>query len=227
MSPDPDFAAAAALLAEPARAAILTRLLDGRSWTATELAKAADIRPATGSAHLAKLRDVGWVDVHAQGRYRYYHLANPEVAAFLESFARLAPPKEARTPGERRASLALRHCRLCYDHLAGRVGVALGEALVARGFVQASGGAYTLTPEGRQWAEGLGLEIPAEAGKPCMDWSERRLHLAGPLGRDLAAALLQRRWFQRDPRSRALWVTPEGAQRLKAELDISCQEDEV
>lgn len=213
MSPEPDFAAAAALLVEPARAAMLARLLDGRAWTATELAKAAGVAPSTGSAHLARLLEGGWIAVHPQGRHRYYRLAGPELASFLETFARLAPGREARTPGERCASAALRHCRLCYDHVAGQVGVALTASLWSGRWIEVDADGCRLSEDGREGFAALGLELHGP-GRDCMDWSERRPHLAGPLGRSLAAALLELRWLQRDPKSRALWVTPLGRSQL-------------
>jgi DNA-binding transcriptional ArsR family regulator len=212
MTLDPDFAVAASLLAEPARAAILARLLDGRSWTATELAKAAAISPSTGSSHLAKLLEQGWVVVHPQGRHRYYRLAGEGIASFLESFACISPDPKARTPGELRASATLRDCRLCYDHLAGRLGVAFTQNLQTRRWLDLS---FQLTEAGREGLSAQGLEMPAESGRGCMDWSERRLHLAGPLGRALANALLEAGWLQRDPKSRALWVTPSGHDSLE------------
>lgn len=211
MSADPDFSAAAALLAEPSRAAMLARLLDGRSWTATELAKAAGVAPSTGSLHLSRLLALGWVQVHPQGRHRYYRLGGEEVAAFLERFAALAPAAKAQTPGERRASVTLRHCRLCYDHLAGRLGVALTRAFLAQGWLTES---FALTAEGEHGLATHGLRVPAGAGRGCMDWSERRLHLAGGVGRAVAMAMLEADWLQRDPASRALWVTPRGAAHL-------------
>jgi DNA-binding transcriptional ArsR family regulator len=212
MRADPDFSSAATLLAEPARAAMLARLLDGRSWTATELARAAEIAPSTGSLHLARLLEQGWIRVHPQGRHRYYRLAGEDIASFLESFSGISPASKARTPGEQRAAFTLRHCRLCYDHVAGRLGVAFTDELLVRGWLTA---AFHLTPEGEQGLEALGLKIARGAGRGCMDWSERRLHLAGPTGRSLAAALLEADWLQRDPRSRALWVTPRGAECLE------------
>jgi DNA-binding transcriptional ArsR family regulator len=207
MNADPDFAAAASLLAEPTRAAILSRLLDGRSWTATELAKAAAISPSTGSSHLAKLLEQGWVVVHPQGRHRYYRLAGEGIASFLESFACFSPTSRARTPGELHASTALRNCRLCYDHLAGYLGVAFTQNLLTRQWLDPS---FHLTEAGREGLKSQGLEMPTESGRGCMDWSERRLHLAGPLGRSLANALINADWLQRDPKSRALWITPIG-----------------
>jgi DNA-binding transcriptional ArsR family regulator len=218
MTTDPDFSAAAALLADPARAAILNRLLDGRSWTATELAKAAAIRPSTGSSHLSKLLDQGWVTVHPQGRNRYYRLAGEDIASFLESFASIAPSSRARTPGEVRASSALRDCRLCYDHLAGEVGVAFTQNLLLRGWIDP---AFHLTAAGRQGLEAQGLKLSEGQGRGCMDWSERRLHLAGPLGRALMKALIGAGWFQRDPNSRALWVTPLGRDGLELGLGLA------
>lgn len=215
MTVDPDFTRVASLLAEPARAAMLARMLDGRSWTATELAKAAAIAPSTGSAHLSRLLEEGWVTVHPQGRHRYFRLANEEVAAFIERFAAIAPAAKARTPGEVHASSALRHCRMCYSHVAGRVGVALAEQLRFRQWVD---GSFELTELGREGLDALGLTVLPGEGHPCMDWSERRLHVAGPLGAALAAALLAKDWLQRDPRSRALWVTPRGREGLAALL---------
>ena len=217
MTSDPDFAAAASMLAEPARASILARLLDGRSWTATELAHAAGIRPSTGSAHLSKLLDQGWVAVHPQGRNRYYRLAGEGIAAFLESFACFAPAPEARTPGEIRAGAALRNCRLCYDHLAGQVGVALTQGLLTRQWLDTS---FSLTEAGRAGLAALGLATAEAEGRGCMDWSERRLHLAGPLGRSLASALVSSGWLQRDARSRAVRVTPLGRAELERGLGL-------
>lgn len=217
MASDPDFAAAASMLAEPARAAMLARLLDGRSWTATELAKAAGIRPSTGSAHLSRLLDQGWVAVHPQGRNRYYRLAGESIAAFLESFACISPAPGARTPGEVRAGAALRNCRLCYDHLAGQVGVALTQGLLARHWLDAD---FHLTEAGRAGLAARGLPVAEAEGRGCMDWSERRLHLAGPLGRSLAMVLVSAGWLQRDVRSRALWVTPVGREELERGLGL-------
>lgn len=221
MSPDPDFAAAASLLADPSRSAMLTRLLDGRSWTAAELAKAAGIGASTGSSHLSRLLDHGWVAVHPQGRHRYYRLAGGDIAAFLEAFAALAPARPPRTPGEIRASAALRRCRLCYDHLAGQVGVAFAENLLARQWLDA---AFRLTGAGSAGLRAQGLDVQEDAGRGCMDWSERRLHVAGPLGRALASALAGAGWVQRDPKSRALWVTPLGRERLERGLGLNLPE---
>jgi DNA-binding transcriptional ArsR family regulator len=218
MTSDPDFATAASLLADPARAAILARLLDGRSWTASELAKAASIRPSTGSSHLSKLLEQGWISVHPQGRLRYYRLSGEGIASFLEGFASIARSSGARTPGEIRASAALRYCRLCYDHLAGQVGVAFTQNLLIRHWVDPS---FQLTHAGREGLEARGLKPSHEEGRGCMDWSERRLHLAGPLGRSLMKDMISAGWFQQDPASRALWVTPLGREELEGALGLA------
>lgn len=220
MNPDPDLSSAASLLAEPARAAMLARLMDGRSWTATELAKAAGISASTGSSHLAKLLELSWVTVHPQGRYRYYRLAGEDIASFLESFARISPAAVVRTPGEIRASAALRHCRLCYDHLAGQVGVAITEHFLTCEWLDAS---FHLTKAGREGLRAHSLDVALEGGRGCMDWSERKLHLAGPLGRSLAGAWMNAGWFQRDPKSRTLWVTPLGQEQLQRGLGLDLQ----
>lgn len=220
MSPDPDFSAAASLLTEPTRAAILARLLDGRAWTAGELAKAASVGPSTCSAHLSKLLDGGWVRMFPHGRHRYFTLGSADLAGFLETLARFAPASAARTPGERHASAALRHCRLCYDHLAGRVGVAITEGLVARGWLSSNPGAFQLTSAGHHEFLAQGFDLGMGPAKACMDWSERRPHWAGAPGRAFAAACLERGWFQRDPTSRALWITPSGREAFSVWLDL-------
>lgn len=218
MTSDPDFATAATLLADPARAAMLSRLLDGRSWTATELAKAAGIQPSTGSSHLSKLLDQGWVAMHPQGRNRYYRLAGEGIASFLESFASIAPRSRARTPGEVRASTALRHCRLCYDHLAGQIGVVFTQSLQQRGWIDPE---FQLTLAGHGALGARGIQLSEKEGRGCMDWSERRLHLAGPLGRSLTKELLNAGWFEGDPKSRALWITPQGRDELERGLGLA------
>jgi len=217
---DPDFAEGAALLGDRSRAAMLARLLDGRSWTATELARAARIGAPTASAHLTKLRRAGWIAVYAQGRHRYFHLAGPEVASFLEAFSRFAPGARAATPGERRASQQLRRCRLCYDHLAGRIGVEVSARLLERSGPDRSAREQRLGADSLAWLCEIGLAVADLPGKPCMDWSERRLHLAGPLGRALADAFLGAGWLRREPRGRALTITLRGRTGLERHFGI-------
>lgn len=228
------FAATAALLGDPARAAMLQALLGGEALTAGELARTAGIGAPAASAHLARLVEGGLVVVHPQGRHRYHRLASEEVAAAIETLGGLtmavAPPARRWPHGEE-----FRTARLCYDHLAGRVGVALHAALVGQGWIAPAPGGWEATPEGEAGLGGLGVDLPAarQARRfacDCMDWSERRPHLAGGLGREIAACCLRRRWLGRPsppPGSsadalarRRLRLTPEGARQLGESLGI-------
>ncbi len=224
-------AATAALMGEPARAAMLEALFAGQALTATELAKVAGIAAPTASAHLARLVQGGLVSVHAQGRHRYHALASEEVAAALESLGNLtlATAPVRRWPHDE----ALRDARLCWDHLAGRLGVALHRALTGRGWLAPAAGGWATTAVGQAGLEALGVNLAA-AGTArrfacdCMDWSERRPHLAGGLGREFAACCLAHGWLHRvTPAAgaaalarRRLALTPEGARRLDAALGV-------
>ncbi|HEY4211020.1 MAG TPA: helix-turn-helix domain-containing protein [Steroidobacteraceae bacterium] len=216
---EPDIAALAALVTEPARAAILVHLLDGRSWTASELARIAGVGAPTASAHLRRLLEGRLIQVSPAGRHRYFRIANAEIAQLLEQMARLAPVKRVETPGAKRASVSLRRCRLCYDHLAGRIGVAIADGMLARNWLVEAEPWYRLTDAGRSvLAE---LSIGNVDGRTCMDWSERKLHIAGPLGKQLAQALLSKGWLRRDLKSRAVWITPNGAESLRGLFGVS------
>lgn len=216
---EPDIAALAALITEPARTAMLMHLLDGRSWTARELAGIAGVSASTASVHLRKLVAAQLIRMSPLGRHRYFRIVNVEIARLLEQLARLAPKRRPETPGARRAAAGLRHARLCYDHLAGRLGVAITASMLRSGWVVEAEPWFRLTDSGRQVMSELGVE--AVDGRTCMDWSERRLHIAGPLGKSLAQVLLSRKWLQRDARSRAVRITPEGAESLRSLLGVS------
>ena len=224
MKEGPSIASVAALIGDPARANMLAALMSGRALTAGELAREAGIAAPTASGHLARLREAGLVLVEAQGRHRYVRLAGPEVAVVLEGLMGLsARDGRLRTrPGPR--DPALRTARVCYDHLAGEWGVRLYDALLADGRLDAAGGSPVLTPRGRAFfaAEGIDLAAPASSRRPlcraCLDWSERRPHLAGALGR----AILDHALARHDPEAaqaenpyRALL---EGVVRRQAEL---------
>jgi DNA-binding transcriptional ArsR family regulator len=225
------FAGLAALLGDPARAAMLQALLSGEAMTAGELARVAGIGAPAASAHLAQLVGGGLLSVHPQGRHRYHRLASEAVAAAIEMLgglaAGLAPPR--RWPHDP----ALREARFCYDHIAGRLGVALHGALTGRGWIAPAAGGWSTTAPGEQALAGLGVDLDAARGArrfacDCMDWSERRPHLAGGLGREIAACCLRQGWLRRsgplreaDPLARRrLSVTPEGLRRLEAGFGI-------
>ncbi len=206
-----DLAAIAALIGDEARAQIVTALLDGRALTATELALVANIAPSTASSHLERLCRGGILSRAAQGRHRYFRLASIDVAAALEGLlvvAEVAGGAAAKVSAGPRDP-ALRAARVCYDHLAGSAGVALFDALQSRCFV---GNAGELTDAGARWAESLGVDVPAllRGSRPvvrrCLDWSERRDHLAGALGAALLERFLAERWLRRETQGRALIV---------------------
>lgn len=224
MREGPDIAALASLIGDPARANMLTAMMSGMALTAGELAAEADVTAQTASAHLAKLREARLIVMEVQGRHRYHRLAGPDVAGALEGLMELA----ARTgrmrtrPGPRHA--AMRLARVCYDHLAGSMGVRLHEAMVEQGFVIATSDGLGLSAEGRRRfrAEGLDFEAAEKRGRTlcraCLDWSERRHHLAGAFGAALLQLFLKRGWARRDAGSRAVIFTPAGLRGFEALL---------
>ncbi|GES33878.1 winged helix-turn-helix domain-containing protein [Streptomyces angustmyceticus] len=223
-----ELARLAALLADRTRAAFCLALLDGRAWTAGELAAYAQVAPSTASEHLTRLTDGGLLVERHQGRHRYVQLAGPRVAELLESLtAHLDPPAE-RPRGLRAvsASAALARGRTCYDHLAGRLGVTITDAMTGRGLLDQDGG-FALTDAGRNWlTDRLGIE-PATLSpgrrpqaRACLDWTERRTHLAGTAGARLCDQLLARHWIRRIGTTRAVRLTPEGATALHDLLGI-------
>lgn len=204
----------ASLAGDPARASMLLELMDGRALTAGELARAANVAPQTASGHLAKLAKAGLVTIRAQGRHRYHRLASARIAEMLESLMKVAAESRgasALRTGPRDANL--RAARTCYDHIAGRLGVALTDSLVERGHVVLDDESATLTNSGAAFFARLGLNAPDESPltcRPCLDWSERRSHLAGRLGAALCRHCLDQGWVRRSRDSRALSVTPSG-----------------
>jgi DNA-binding transcriptional ArsR family regulator len=219
---DADLASVGALLAEPARAKVLLALADGRSLPASMLAAEAGVAASTASHHLSRLVDGGLIRVAARGRHRYYALAGPDVAGLLEAAARVAPPRPVTSLREGTRAHALRYARRCYDHLAGRLGVAVAESLAKQGFVVATDAAYTVTGEGARRLTELGFTVTAaEESRACRDWTEQRPHIAGSLGRTLLTGMLDRGWLVRDARTRALRLTPDGQAELAADFGVA------
>jgi DNA-binding transcriptional ArsR family regulator len=217
----------ARLIGEPARAAMLDALLSGPALAAGELARAAGVSPATASEHLARLRAGGLVEVVAAGRHRYYRLASPEVAEVLETLSLLGSARPVRSLRESRSARALALARTCYDHLAGRLGVAVCDALVSRQALVAGGDGYLLTDSGAALLDGLGVPVATARAtrrhfaRLCLDFTERRPHLAGALGAVLCGRLLELGWLvRRTPGHRALRVTDAGRAGLAATLDV-------
>lgn len=217
MKEGPDIARLAALIGDPCRANIMTALMAGKALTASELAEEAGVALPTASGHLAKLTDAALLVVRKQGRHKYFTLASPEVAQVLEALMGLAAGRGLmRTkPGPR--DHALRQARVCYNHLAGQRGVQLYDSLIARDLLRAPPSGLTLTAEGEAFLSGFGLD-PAQLAtgrapvcRDCLDWSERRHHLAGAAGRALLARIEALGWARRDPTSRAVHFTRSGA----------------
>jgi DNA-binding transcriptional ArsR family regulator len=209
-----------AIVGDPGRARMLAALLDGRGLTASELAAQAGVSAPTASGHLSKLIATGLVVMRREGRHRYHALASPEVAAMLETMTQVAASSGA-SPGRPAGRVgprdeALRAARTCYDHLAGRLAVDLADAMVRRGQVESGRDGGLVTPDGIAFLEELGIDMAAAAGsrrtfcRTCLDWSERRPHLAGAVGAAILARCFALRWLRRREGTRALAVTVGG-----------------
>ncbi len=221
---DPDIASAAALIADPSRALILAALIDGRALPAGELARAARISPQTASSHLDKLFKGNLLSVEVQGRHHYYRLRDARVAELLECLSTVARPRQPLTLAQREAARRLRFARTCYGHLAGQLGVAITQALCARDFLRDEEPGYRLTSAGAAWFGELGVDVGSISRRPltrrCLDWSERRHHLAGALGVELNRRIRELGWTLPVRASRALRLTDRGKQALRAELGL-------
>jgi DNA-binding transcriptional ArsR family regulator len=215
-----DIAPVAALMADPARAAMLGALLGGPALAAGELSQVAGVSPATASAHLARLLDGGLVTVTRQGRHRYYSLAGHEVAMVLEAISQISPVSPVRSLRQSRDAAALAQARTCYDHLAGRAGVALFDALMRAGILTGGGtgqdAAYQVTADGADTLAAFGVDM-AEVRRSrrrlagaCLDWTQRSPHLNGALGAAITDRLLELGWIERGPSRRAVRVTEPG-----------------
>jgi DNA-binding transcriptional ArsR family regulator len=221
-----DIASIGALLADDARASMILTLLGGEAIPAGELARRAGVSPSGASAHLRRLREGGLVTQESVGRHRYFRLASPELAEALESLARVAPVRPVSSFRESEGTRALKHARTCYDHLAGELGVAVVDALVERGVLTRGDAAFVIGDNGARWFGALGIDVDAVAGsrrsfaRACLDWSERRPHLAGSLGAAVADVFFARKWIRRLPGGRAVAVTPDGRAWLERELGL-------
>lgn len=227
----PSIAEIAALVGNPARANVLNALLDGRALTAGELARAAGVSAQTASGHLARMTEARLLSLARQGRHAYYRLASPLVGQMLEAIMAVAADGTSLAQPRWRGGEALRNARTCYDHLAGRLGVALADALVASRHVELSQDGGMVTAAGEDFLAGFGLDLD-RLGKgrrvfcrPCLDWSERRPHLAGALGAALAARSFDLGWIGRLRDTRAVEIRREGergfAQTFGIELRVA------
>ncbi len=227
-----DIAAIAALVGDPARANMLCALLDGRALTASELAYAAHITPQTASGHLGKLAKASLIVPAQQGRHRYYRLAGVHVAAMMESISAvsaIAPPRLKPI----RIDDKMREARMCYDHIAGRLGVMLADALRAQHHVEFADDGGVVTPSGEAFFARIGIDLSTSRTsrrvfcRPCIDWSERRAHLAGAVGAALANRLMELRWIARKRDTRALAIPPIGWSNIERTFGCSLHDHTV
>ncbi len=222
-SVNPDLATIGALVGEPARAAMLLALFDNTALPASELAYRGGASPQAASAHLRRLVEGGLLAVTASGRQRLYRLATRDVARAIETLLAIAAPPRVVALGQSVRLQRLRDARVCYDHLAGRLGVALTDTLVSRGALRASGPEFGVTPIGERFFGRLGIDVDAlrqrrrTMARPCIDWTERRSHLAGSLGMALCNCLLVNRWIVRHATDRSVRLT-DGGRRALARL---------
>jgi DNA-binding transcriptional ArsR family regulator len=221
MKEGPDIAMVAALLGDPARANMLTALTAGQALTAGELAREAGVTAQTASSHLAKLTAGGLIEGRKQGRHTYFALSGPDVAQVIEALSGLAA-RAGHTrvrPGPK--DPALRHARVCYDHLAGDLGVGMLDSLMRRGLIVGSGESLVLSADGEAFMTALGLDVPALSAlrrplcKGCLDWSVRRSHLAGALGAALLDRFFTLGWAQREPGTRVVAFSPRGLEAFR------------
>ena len=212
----------AALIGDPVRARILWTMFGGRAYTAGELAASVDTSPQNLSMHLAKLIKADLLAVEVQGRHRYYRFSRPEVAYAVESLAGLLPRRTGVTAagGAEKADPPIRVCRTCYDHLAGIVGVAVTESLLGKGLIRPVDRNFELTEKGDRWFGDMGVDCEALReqrrgfARACLDWTERRPHLAGSLGAALLQVMMDRHWLRRMEGTRAVLVTAKGRKAM-------------
>ena len=221
----------AALMGDPARAAMLSLLMDGRAHTASDLALSAGVTAQTASGHLGRMADAGLLAARAQGRNRFYRLASPDVAHAIESLMALAgtraPPASKAAAWRRDPDL--RFCRTCYDHLAGQVGIAVTDSLTQHGHLEPKGSRdWKLTPSGELFCARVGVDLGGARrastrhfARQCLDWSERRPHISGALGAAIADTFFKKGWAERLRRSRTVRLTDSGRRALARDFGAS------
>lgn len=215
------------LIGDPIRTNILWTLLDGRAYTATELAIQADTSPQNISMHLSKLVQADLLSVESQGRHRYYRFSRQEVAYAIEAIGSLIPSEKHKRITSNPDNSAIKYCRTCYDHLAGKIGVLMTEALIKQKIIELNASAYSVTRKGDKFFSELEINTDGLKkhrrifAKPCLDWSERKHHLAGSLGAALLGKMLSLGWLRKTSHSRTVIITSKGQQQLYNILKIS------
>lgn len=229
MNVEDRFVSISALMCEPTRARMLWNLLDGRAYTASELSIVADTSPTSASNHLSRLLEAEIVKVEIQGRHRYYSLSNSEVAFAIEGLANLANNSAAKSVKKEPEKKGVKYCRTCYDHLAGFVAVKIVETLEINKYLAKSKNIYLVSEKGWEWFRFLNISKEdfnnnrRPLTRQCLDWSERRPHLAGQLGAEFLNKMLERKWFKKVEFSRELVATSKGRQELYERLGVALQ----
>jgi len=214
------FSSIALLIGEPARASMLWKIMDGGAHTATDLAIAADISAQSASMHLGKLVDAGLLSVVRRGRMKYYQFSNPNVAYVMEAISNLMPQGQLLPDQNTLHEPHIKHCRTCYDHLAGKVGVAITDALLSKEIIKAQRSNFVVSKRGLKWFADLDISVTdlqqnkRALARKCLDWSERRPHLAGSLGAALTNRFFEDKWLQRMKGTRAVAITPLGLRKI-------------
>ena len=220
------FIKTATLIGDATRASILWNLLDGRAFTATELAIAIETSAQNISMHLGKLLDANLISVEKQGRHKYYRFSNKEVAYAVEAMANLIPKPEISAKKKTENYPPIKYCRTCYDHLAGKIGVALADSLLEQKIIIEKNNTFEITSEGEKWFSDFGVNIGDAKKqkriflKPCLDWSERRYHIAGSVGTLLLNKMLEQDWIRRTKDSRVIIITAKGEKEMLKSFKI-------
>lgn len=228
----PNISYIAKLIAEPTRATILDCLMNGQALPAGELAYMAKVSHPTISSHLSKLVEGNLLLVEQHGRHRYYRIANSEVAEVIEKLGTIAPSVEVRSLRQSHHLQQVRHARTCYDHLAGKLGVEVAEGFINKNYLFLKDGEYAVTDEGKLWFLKWGINIE-EANprrifaKPCLDWSERRYHIAGWLGSEIAKLFIEQNWVSKSEKSRAVQLTTKGLIAIHEQLGIKLKNQSI
>jgi DNA-binding transcriptional ArsR family regulator len=225
MDNEPDLSRLARTIGDPTRIQMLALLMEGRALTAKELAYGTEIKPATATSHLKQLMEDRLLEMTSQGRHKYFRLASPEVARLIESLMVFAPKRQRVGPAN--GNDAICTARFCYDHLAGKLGTRLTEVLLERGLLSADDGMFSLSAPGETWFNQFGINTQElqksrrQFAYPCLDWSERRDHLAGALGATLAKRMIELGWLTRSKHSRVVAITAEGRSALAEQFGIA------
>ena len=220
------FVKTATLIGDATRASILWNLLDGRAFTATELAVAVGTSAQNISMHLGKLLDANLICVEKQGRHKYYKFSNKEVAYAVEAMANLIPKPKVAVRKKSEEYPPIKYCRTCYDHLAGKIGVALADSLLAQNIIVEKNGIFEISTEGEKWFANFGINLEDAQKqkriflKPCLDWSERRNHIAGSIGSLLLNKMISEDWLRKTKDSRAITITGKGEKELLKNFKI-------